>query len=52
MKRVVPMGLKLTEDGIRNIAIYEPKPGKLEKTLADLTKRVLVFGEIEGYKLK
>ena len=51
-KRVVPIGLKLTEDGIRNIAIYEPKPGKLEEALAELTKRVLPFGEIEGYKIE
>jgi len=52
MKRVVPMGIRMTEGGLRNISIYEAKPGKVAEALADLAKRVLPFGEIEGYKIE
>ncbi len=50
MKRVVPMGVRMIKDGIRNIAIYEVKPGKVEEAMGDLTKRLLTFSKIEGYK--
>lgn len=51
MKRVVPIGMRIAEGGIWGISIYEVKPGKVEEAMADLTKRVLPFGEIEGYRL-
>ncbi|MHA1256083.1 MAG: hypothetical protein ACTSPS_10850 [Promethearchaeota archaeon] len=50
MKRVVPMGVRMLKDGIRNVGIYDVKPGKTEEALGDLTKRMLAFSEIEGFK--
>ena len=50
MKRVVPMGVRILKEGIRNIGIYEVKPGKTEDALGDLTKRMLAFSEIEGFE--
>ena len=52
MKRVVPIGMRIAEGGIWGISIYEVKPGKVEEAMADLTKRTLPFGQIEGYKLE
>lgn len=51
-KRLVPLGIRMTKEGIRVIAVYEVKPGKTEEALADLTKRVLPFGQIEGYEIE
>jgi len=51
-KRLVPLGIRMTKEGIKVIAVYEVKPGKTEEALADLTKRVLPFGEIEGYEIE
>ncbi|MFX1339331.1 MAG: hypothetical protein ACFFDK_12035 [Promethearchaeota archaeon] len=51
-KRVVPLAVRMTKEGIKVIAVYEVKPGKAEEALADLSKRVLPFGEVEGYKLE
>ena len=50
MKRIVPMGIILVKEGIRNTVIYEAKPGKEKEALADLTKRMLPYSEIEGFK--
>ena len=52
MKRVVPMGVRMLKDGIRNIGIYEVKPGKTEEAMGELTKRMLAFSEIEGFEVE
>lgn len=50
MKRVVAMAMRMIKEGIRNTAIYDVKPGKVEEALADMTKRMLAFSVIEGYE--
>jgi len=52
MKRVVPMGVRMLKDGIRNVAIYDVKPGKTEEALGEMTKRMLTFSEIEGFEFE
>ena len=50
MKRVVAMGIRVVKEGVRNTSIYDVKPGKVEEALADMTKRMLAFSVIEGFK--
>ena len=49
-KRVVPVAARATTEGFEVYAIYDVKPGKVEEALLILTKSMLAYGDIEGYK--
>jgi hypothetical protein len=46
----VPVGVKITPEGMKSFVVSEVKEGKLREFLERVYKQVLIYSKIEGYR--
>jgi len=49
-KVIVPVGVRITPDGMKAFSISEVKEGKLKEFMNLAYKQILIWSEIEGYR--
>lgn len=49
-KVLVPVGVRITPDGMKSFVVSEVKEGKLKEFLERVYKQLLIYSKIEGYR--
>ena len=49
-KALVPVGVKITPEGMKSFVVSEVKEGKLKEFLERVYKEILIYSKIEGYR--